>query len=410
MINGYKWYTMPLKYKDLEALTKEPEQRWVPDGTPNLYAFCRGNGNVTWVARISHNKKRQHFTIGSFPAVKGDAARSITPAIKLMHQQGYSKDAINNAIKLSKLDPILFAALVKGERVKSDQKTDSFQNVATDWYDKHLKDGLSDGPYKRQVMQQLEDFIFPYLGQRPINEIKQREIIDALSHVWKTKKETGRKLRGNIERIFEWAASQELIELNPTPSSRMMPKVTHSVQHMAALPYERAPEFWQWLMNRPRMSAETKLGLAIALLLAKRTQEIRYMEWSHIDFDRAIWTTPADKMKMRKEHRQPITEPILTMLKELKERRHNQRIILANGNKPLSENAMLYAVKRFDNITVHGFRATCGTWCEENGIDKEISKFIKAHQPEYLDAAYQRSDLLEQRREALQRWADYVTG
>ena len=282
--------------------------------------------------------------------------------------------------------------------------------MATDWYDKHLKDGLSDGPYKRQVMQQLEDFIFSYLGQRPINEIKQKEIIEALSYVWKTKKETGRKLRGNIERIFEWAASQELIELNPTPSLRMMPKVTYSVQHMAALPYERAPEFWQWLMTRPRMSAETKLGLAIALLLAKRTQEIRYMEWSHIDFDRAIWTIPADKMKMRKEHRQPITEPILSMLKELKECRHNQRIILANGNKPLSENAMLYAVKRFDNITVHGFRATCGTWCEENGIDKETSKFIKAHQPEYLDAAYQRSDLLEQRREALQRWADYVTG
>ena len=108
MISGPQ---IPLKYKDLEALTKEPEQRWVPDGTPNLYAFCRGNGNVTWVARISHNKKRQHFTIGSFPAIKGDAARSITPAIKFMHQQGYSKDAINNAIKLSKLDPILFASL-----------------------------------------------------------------------------------------------------------------------------------------------------------------------------------------------------------------------------------------------------------------------------------------------------------
>ena len=112
---------------------------------------------------------------------------------------------------------------------------------------------------------------------------------------------------------------------------------------------------------------------------------------------------------MRKEHRQPITEPIFQMLQRMKEQRGNQRYILENGGKPLSENAMLYAVKRFDDITVHGFRATCGTWCEENGVDKEISKFIKAHQPDYLDAAYQRSDLLEQRREALQSWADYVT-
>ena len=60
-------------------------------------------------------------------------------------------------------------------------------------------------------------------------------------------------------------------------------------------------------------------------------------------------------------------------------------------------------------ITLHGFRASCGTWCEENGVDKEISKFIKVHQTDYLDAASQRSDLLEKRREVLQSWAKYVT-
>ena len=400
---------MALKYKELEVLAKGTEQKWTPDGTPNLYAFCRGNGSVTWIARISHEKKRHNFTIGRFPEVKGDVARSITPAIKIMHQQGYSKDAINNALKLSNLNPVVFAALVKGEKIASNNKTQTFEATAIDWYNSHLKDGLSEGPYKKQVLQQLTDYLFPKLGLRPINEIKQKEIVEALSDTWKIKKETGRKLRGNIDRIFEWAVGHELLDFNPTPSARMMPKVTHNVQHMASLPYERAPEFWRWLSDRPRMSIETRTGLAIALLLAKRTQEIRFMEWDHIDFDRAIWTTPADKMKMRKAHRQPITQPILGMLEKLRETNGNQRYVLINGNKPLSENAMLFAVKRFDTITVHGFRATCGTWCEENGVDREISKFIKAHQPDYLDAAYQRSDLLEQRREALQKWADYVT-
>ena len=157
------------------------------------------------------------------------------------------------------------------------------------------------------------------------------------------------------------------------------------------------------------MSMEAQTGLAMALLLMKRTKEICFMEWSHIELDKAIWVTPADKMKKRKKHRQPVTEPILTMLKQIKEIKGNQGCVLANNDKPLSENAMLYAVKRSDDVTLHGFHATCGTWCEENGVDKEISKFIKAHQPDYLDAAYQRSDLLEQRREALQSWADYVT-
>ena len=86
------------------------------------------------------------------------------------------------------------------------------------------------------------------------------------------------------------------------------------------------------------------------------------------------------------------------------------RFVLGNAkDKPMSENAMLYALKRFDDVTVHGFRASLGSWMEENGVRKAVADFVKAHQPKYLDAAYQRSDLLEERREVLQRWADYVT-
>ena len=116
---------------------------------------------------VSHGLLEFHMTRSgntshiNFPDVKGDKARAITPAIKLLHQQGYSKDAIKNALTLSKLDPIKFAALVKGEKISSDKKTDVFEMVATNWYENHLKDGLSEGPYKRQVMQQLQDYVFP---------------------------------------------------------------------------------------------------------------------------------------------------------------------------------------------------------------------------------------------------------
>ena len=98
------------------------------------------------------------------------------------------------------------------------------------------------------------------------------------------------------------------------------------------------------------------------------------------------------------------------MLREVQAVTGHGRFVLGNAkDKPMSENAMLYAVKRFDNVTVHGFRASLGSWMEENGVRKAVADFVKAHQPKYLDAAYQRSDLLEERREVLQRWADYVT-
>lgn len=404
-----KVYKLALTYKDLEALQKSPDNRWEPAGTPNLYAVARGNGSVTWIARVAVAGKRQNITIGHWPKVKANEARDITPAIKSMLKSGYNSDAVKNALSLT-LDPIQFSSLVRAEKVSASGKTPTFEEVATHWYEKHLRDGLSDGPYKKQVIQQLRDHVFPKLGRRPINEIKQKEIREALSDIWVNHEPSGKKIRSNIERIFELAVADELVEYNPTPSPRLMPKSRHVVQHMAHLPYERAPEFWQWLMSRPRMSVQTRTGIAMALLLAKRSQEIRFIEWSHIDFDNAVWTTPANRMKMRKKHRQPLTEPILSMLHDLKRLTGNQRYALGVADKPISENAMLLAVKRFDDITIHGFRATCGTWCTDNHVDREVSKFIKAHQPKYLDAAYDHSDVLEQRREALQRWADYVTG
>ena len=85
-------------------------------------------------------------------------------------------------------------------------------------------------------------------------------------------------------------------------------------------------------------------------------------------------------------------------------------LVLANQKgKALSENAMLFALKRFDNITTHGFRATLGSWCSENGVSKSETNHLKAHQPKYMDAAYDRYDLLEERRIILQDWANFVT-
>lgn len=175
-------------------------------------------------------------------------------------------------------------------------------------------DYLSEGPYTLQVMQQLQENVFPHLGSRLINEITQKEIIAAWGPLWKAGKETGRKLRGSIERIFAWTISREIVKANPTPSSRVMPKFNHNVKHMPSLSYERTPEFWNWSMNKPRLSMKTQTGLAMALLLAIRRQEPRFLGCGHIDLDKAIWVTPADRMKKRKDHRQPLTESVLTML------------------------------------------------------------------------------------------------
>ncbi len=402
---------MALKFKELEALAAAKADSWAPDGTANLYAFARKSGRVSWICRLTIGGKRVNMMIGPWPDVKADAARQAASAIKALVNAGHGAQAIKNAVAMT-LDPLEMSRIVSGERVSSQSATPTFEVIGTDWYEKHLKNGLSDGPYKRQVIQQLRDHVFPALGSRPVNEIKRREIVDAIRDLWINNPPTGKKVRGNIERVLDYAVDHEFCEFNVCPPVRSMPKHQHVEEHFGALEPERAPELWQWLNTRPRMGPQTKLGLSIALLLGKRTGEIRRMEWAHIDLERGIWTTPAAGMKMRKTHRQPLSEPALALLRDMQALTGTQRYVLGWANdKPLSENAMLYAVKRFDpDITVHGFRACLGSWMAENKVRKIVADFIHAHQPKSLDAAYQRSDLLEERREVLEKWGRYVTG
>jgi len=410
MIYGYKWLQMTIKYKELELLAKSETTKWVKEGTSNLFAVARGNGSVFWIVRAAYQKRRSVITLGRWPAMKAETARELAPSVKILIRQGFSDDAIKNALAQTS-DPRKLLFLVEGRHVSEEGRTPSFETVARDWYENHLKNGLSEGTYKRQVIQQLNDHIFPILGDRPIDQIRRREIVNCLREVWLNKKPTGSKLRGNIERIFDFAIDNEWCENNPAPPARSLPKSNHQVQHFKSLPYERIPELWNWLHERPRMGPQTQVGLALAILLGKRTSEIRKMRWADIDFEKGVWVTPAEDMKKRKPHRQPLSTQSVERLEYIRQLTGDQTFVLANANdKIMSENAMLYALKRFGDFTTHGLRASLGSWCSENGVSKAVSDHIKAHQPKYLDAAYDRVDLLEERRTVLQDWADYVTG
>ena len=183
MTNGYRWLQMSIKYKELESLARSEKTRWVPEGTPNLYAVARGKGTIFWIVRASYQKRRAVITIGRWPEIKAETARELGPSIRYLIRQGFSENAIKNAIQLT-LDPRELLSIVDGQKVNSDGPTANFETVAREWYEDHLSGGLSEGPYKRQVIQQLRDHVFPFMGKRPINEIKRKEIVSALRDLW----------------------------------------------------------------------------------------------------------------------------------------------------------------------------------------------------------------------------------
>jgi len=395
-----------LRYKDLEALAARQEEAWLPEGSPNLYAFCRSSGRVTWVARIVVAGKRANITLGTWPEVKSEAARAAAAAVKGLVKAGHGIQAIRNALAIS-IEPLALAQIVTGERVSSKSATPTFAEVATKWFDEHASGGISNDDYRRQVFQQVRDYAFPALGERPVNAIKRAEIVDAISAVWLSHETVGKRVRGNIERILDYAVDRGWCEFNSCPPVRSMPAKARVVTHHAALEPERAPELWRWLKTS-ELGKAAHAGLSLAILTGKRSGEIRLMEWSHLDLDRAIWVTPATGMKTRKAHRQPLSMAALAVIAGLRPLTEGGRYVL--GRKPPHENSLFNAIKQFDqNLTVHGLRACLGSWMAETGVRKPVADFVLAHQQASLDAAYQRSDLLEERREVLERWAKYVT-
>jgi hypothetical protein len=104
--------------------------------------------------------------------------------------------------------------LVTGERVSSKNATPIFAEVATKWFDEHASGGISNADYRRQVFQQVRDYAFPALGERPVNLIKRAEIVDAIRDVWLGSETVGKRLRGNIERVLDFAVDRGWCEYN----------------------------------------------------------------------------------------------------------------------------------------------------------------------------------------------------
>jgi integrase len=285
---------MALRYKDLEVIAARQRDAWTPDGAPNLYAFARASGNMSWVARVVIGGKRVNLTIGPWPKVKGEAARAAAAAVKGLVKAGHGTQAIRNALAIT-IEPLALAQIVTGERVSGKSATPTFAEVATKWFDEHASGGISNDDYRRQVFQQVRDYAFPALGERPVNAIKRAEIVDAIRSVWLGYETVGKRLRGNIERILDYAVDRGWCEFNVCPPVRSMPSKARIVRHHAALAPERGPELWAWI-RQADLSPASATALSLALLTGKRSGEIRMMEWDHLDLDRGITVTiPPEK-------------------------------------------------------------------------------------------------------------------
>ncbi len=239
----------------------------------------------------------------------------------------------------------------------------------------------------------------------------------ALLPIWQSKPETASRVRGRIEAVLDFAKAH-IYRQGENPArwkgglEFILPPVSkvRRVKHHAALPYAEVPAFLMALGGREGVAA---LALRFLILTATRTGEALGARWDEIDLDVATWKIPASRMKAGREHRMPLSDEAVALLKALPRAGDyvfpGQRL-----RKPLSNMALLQALRRMNrgDLTAHGFRSSFRDWAaERTNYPREVIEASLAHTiGSKVEAAYLRSDLIEKRRGLMAEWGRWCAG
>jgi integrase len=255
------------------------------------------------------------------------------------------------------------------------------------------------------------------MGNLPIDQIEPKEILAALSPIWTAKPETASRVKQRLRAVFDYAKAKGWrTGDNPVDGiTKVLPKHHGKTkEHFAALPHAEVSAFITSLRSAS-VYESIKLAFEFLILTAARTSEVILAEWKEIDFKAKTWTVPADRMKMKKEHRIPLSARCLELLREAKEYGNGGEYVFAGRSPkhPLSNMAFLMCLRRMGrtDITAHGFRSSFRNWAEEKTTtQRSVVEAALAHTVENkVEAAYLRTDLFEKRQRLMESWAAYAT-
>jgi integrase len=263
----------------------------------------------------------------------------------------------------------------------------------------------------------LDAYVSPVFGSMPVNQVDTPDVMRALADIWTEKTETATRVRGRIESVLDWArvAGYRTGE-NPArwrghlEHSLATPTKAKKVVNHPALPWREIGDFMVDLRAQQGVAAK---ALQFGILTAARSGEVRMATWDEIDIATATWTIPASRMKAGVEHRVPLTDAVVELLRQMPRIEGCDWIFPGMKSKPLSDMSLTAVLRRMkrDNITVHGMRSSFRDWASESSASsfgREAAEHALAHSlPDKVEAAYRRGDQFERRVELMQAWADY---
>lgn len=386
---------MPLT--DLEIRRSKPREKpyTLSDGN-GLSLLIEPNGSKGWRFRYRFDGKPKMLSLGTYPTISLTEARQ---------KRDDAKKLVAAAINPSEVR----------KREKQDRKAvrgNTFEVIAREWYEKRFDRWSSS--YAEEMIKTFEVDVFPYIGSRPIAEIKPMELMGVLSLLdERGATEKLRKVRQRCGEVWRYAIVTGRADYNPAPDlvSAFAP---HKKEHYAFLKADELPEFLR-VLDTYSGSFLVKTAMRLQVLTGLRPGELRQAEWSEIDFEKKIWEVPAERMKKRRPHCVPLPKQAINLLEQLRPITGQYRFIFPgriHHSKPMSEMALNVLIRRIGyagRVTGHGFRHTMSTILHEQGYNTAWIEMQLAHvDKNSIRGTYNHAQYLDGRREMLQWYADMI--
>jgi integrase len=399
----------PLTDKEIKgAKAKEKEYKLFDGG--GLYLSITPKGKKWWRLKYSFEGKEKRISLGVYPAITLQMARKQREELKYQISQGINPSEERKELKEIKKEEeskILYTF----EHLSNEY----FQHIQT------LSNPISDNHHKKQTGR-IANHCTPYIGSKPIVDLKKQDILEVIKRIKELgTHETARRVLSLIKSILEYGVDRELLEYSVASSIKPSKEIGKKIEkHYPVITEPKALKALLLAIDEYSGDYSTKQALRVMPHVALRAGNIRFAEWSEIDFASKLWKIPAEKMKMKVEHIIPLTDTVLKILKETKNFSGSGQYIfpsIIHKDRPLSENTLNVALRRLgytkEEMVSHSFRGIFSTILHEkiseHGFDPLIIEMQLAHKEQnQVKAAYNHAKYLDDRIKLMEWWSGYL--
>lgn len=415
--------------RGLYLLTKHPPPCGVPDDragvkckNPSLAngRCCLHGGEGSWplarlarswVLRVQNGGERRDYGLGSFTETTVSRDYDLLPLAKrksLTLEEARDKAKEGRAFAKAGINPSEHWNAPEPEAVPT------FERAARE-YHAHVSKGWKKGKHGSQWLKSLEDYAFPLIGSKPVDQIDANAIQSVLLPIWLTKGETARRIKQRIGVVLDYAKGKGWRETEAP--MRAVNQLMRGIKqpkggNFAAMPYKDVPGLMADLQAAPFSIG--RHALQFLILTVPRSGELRKAKWREVDLEAAEWLQPPEHTKGGRPHLVPLVPAAVQILKDLVGLfAPKPDDLIFPGLKGQMSDATLAKVLRVAGVTgytVHGFRSTFRDWAAETGFADSWAEAALAHKnPDRVEAAYRRTVFFNQRRDKLMPgWASFV--